>query len=90
MVDNQTETSTKNSRKISGKQIGYIQCFVTREGDPRWLSLGKVPRDLCIATTVVHLVNVNIKMVLRLCLVRVKAFPENILFFGNAIFRKGK
>ena len=66
MVDNQTETSTKNSRKISGKQIGYIQCFVTREGDPRWLSLGKVPRDLCITTTVVHLVNVNIKMVLNL------------------------
>ena len=26
----------------------------------------------------------------RLCLVRVKSFPENILFFGNAIFRKGK
>ena len=25
-----------------------------------------------------------------LCLVRVKAFPENILFSGNAIFRKGK
>ena len=45
---------------------GYIQCFVTREGDPRWLSLGKVPRDLCITTTVVHLMNVNIKMVLNL------------------------
>ena len=28
--------------------------------------------------------------VLRLCLVRVKSFPENILFSGNAIFRKGK
>ena len=27
---------------------------------------------------------------LTLCLVRVKAFPENILFSGNAIFRKGK
>ena len=27
---------------------------------------------------------------LGLCLVRVKAFPENILFSGNAIFRKGK
>ena len=27
---------------------------------------------------------------LRLCLVLVKAFPENILFFENAIFRKGK
>ena len=27
---------------------------------------------------------------LRLCLVRVKAFPENIPFFGNAIFLKGK
>ena len=27
---------------------------------------------------------------LRLCLVRVKAFLENILFSGNAIFRKGK
>ena len=27
---------------------------------------------------------------LRLCLVRVKAFPENISFSGNAIFRKGK
>ena len=27
---------------------------------------------------------------LRLCLVRVKLFPENILFSGNAIFRKGK
>ena len=27
---------------------------------------------------------------LRLCLVRVKAFPENIPFSGNAIFRKGK
>ena len=26
----------------------------------------------------------------RLCLVRVKPFPENILFSGNAIFRKGK
>ena len=26
----------------------------------------------------------------RLCLVRVKAFPENIPFFGNAIFQKGK
>ena len=26
----------------------------------------------------------------RLCLVRVKAFPENIPFSGNAIFRKGK
>ena len=26
----------------------------------------------------------------RLRLVRVKVFPENILFFGNAIFRKGK
>ena len=25
-----------------------------------------------------------------LCLVRVKLFPENILFSGNAIFRKGK
>ena len=29
-------------------------------------------------------------MKLRLRLVRVKAFPENISFFGNAIFRKGK
>ena len=27
---------------------------------------------------------------LRLCLVRVKAFSENILFSGNATFRKGK
>ena len=27
---------------------------------------------------------------LWLCLVRVKPFPENILFSGNAIFRKGK
>ena len=27
---------------------------------------------------------------LTLCLVRVKAFPENIPFSGNAIFRKGK
>ena len=27
---------------------------------------------------------------LRLRLVRVKVFPENILFSGNAIFRKGK
>ena len=27
---------------------------------------------------------------LRLCLVRVKAFPKNIPFSGNAIFRKGK
>ena len=27
---------------------------------------------------------------LRLCLVRVKPFPKNILFSGNAIFRKGK
>ena len=27
---------------------------------------------------------------LKLCLVRVKAFPENISFSGNAIFRKGK
>ena len=26
----------------------------------------------------------------RLRLVRVKVFPENILFSGNAIFRKGK
>ena len=26
----------------------------------------------------------------RLCLVRVKAFPENIPFSGNAIFQKGK
>ena len=26
----------------------------------------------------------------RVCLVRVKAFPENISFSGNAIFRKGK
>ena len=26
----------------------------------------------------------------RVCLVRVKAFPENILFSGNAIFQKGK
>ena len=26
----------------------------------------------------------------RLCLVRVKVFPENISFSGNAIFRKGK
>ena len=26
----------------------------------------------------------------RLCLVHVKVFLENILFFGNAIFRKGK
>ena len=30
----------------------------------------------------------NVKDWLRLA--RVKAFPENILFFGNAIFRKGK
>ena len=29
-------------------------------------------------------------LLLRLCLVRVKAFPENIPFSGNAIFRKGK
>ena len=29
-------------------------------------------------------------MTVRLCLVRVKAFPENIPSFGNAIFRKGK
>ena len=26
----------------------------------------------------------------RLCLVCVKVFLKNILFFGNAIFRKGK
>ena len=30
------------------------------------------------------------KCKLRMCLVRVKAFPENISFSGNAIFRKGK
>ena len=30
---------------------GSIQHFVTREGDPRWLSLGKVPRNLCITAT---------------------------------------
>ena len=30
------------------------------------------------------------KRTLRLCLVRVKAFPENILFSENVIFRKGK
>ena len=30
------------------------------------------------------------KRTLRLCLVRVKVFPENILFSRNAIFRKGK
>ena len=29
-------------------------------------------------------------MSFRLCLVHVKAFPENIPFFGNAIFQKGK
>ena len=28
--------------------------------------------------------------IFRLCLVRVKAFPENIPFSGNAIFHKGK
>ena len=39
---------------------------MTREGDPRWLSLGKVPWDLCITATMVHLVNVNIKMTLNL------------------------
>ena len=33
---------------------------------------------------------VCITLYIRLCLVRVKVFPENILFFGNAIFRKGK
>ena len=32
----------------------------------------------------------SLVFVLRLCLVRVKAFPENISFSGNAIFRKGK
>ena len=47
-------------------ESGSIQCFVTRKGDPRWLSLGKVSRDLCIITTVVHLVNFNIKMILNL------------------------
>ena len=30
------------------------------------------------------------KMTIRLRLVRVKAFPENIPFSGNAIFQKGK
>ena len=30
------------------------------------------------------------EVIVRLCLVRVKAFPENISFSGNAIFRKGK
>ena len=30
------------------------------------------------------------RMILRLRLIRVKAFPENIPFFGNAIFWKGK
>ena len=29
-------------------------------------------------------------MLLWLCLVHVKVFPENISFFGNVIFRKGK
>ena len=48
------------------EHLGSIQRFVTREGDPRWLSLGKVSRDLCIITTVVHLVNFNIKMILNL------------------------
>ena len=32
----------------------------------------------------------DIPLCFRLCLVRVKAFLENIPFFGNAIFRKGK
>ena len=32
----------------------------------------------------------SIVVSLRLCLVRVKAFPENIPFSENAIFRKGK
>ena len=32
----------------------------------------------------------NLNYCLRLCLVCVKPFPENILFSGNAIFRKGK
>ena len=30
------------------------------------------------------------EVIVRLCLVRVKAFPENIPFSGNAIFQKGK
>ena len=32
----------------------------------------------------------GILLILRLCLVRVKAFLENIPFSGNAIFQKGK
>ena len=34
------------------------------------------------------LFHVPILLQLRLCLVRVKVFPENIPFSGNAIFRK--
>ena len=30
------------------------------------------------------------EVIVRLCLVRVKVFPENIPFSGNAIFQKGK
>ena len=57
---------------------------------PSYLSINEVVQSSILSKRWKHVWTAVPVLGFMLCLVRVKAFPENILFSRNAIFRKGK